>query len=229
MLSYLKYPYAEIGTPVIIVAAIAVYYFGKKFIDSRQLQGSEAYRKRNMLLTIVVVVAVVAIGMLWARLLQHTGTFLGLVGGGVAIALREPLLAVAGRIAILAGHIYTVGDRIQVEQVTGDVIDVGFFYTRMMEVGNWINGDQVTGRIVQFSNSKLFGATAVFNYTRNFAYIWDEQMLPVTYDSDIQAARQILLDAGNEYTREFLQGAQEQLEEMRRYFLVPSVELKPQV
>jgi len=66
--------------------------------------------------------------------------------------LCEPLLGVAGRIAIFAGDMNTVGDRIQVREMSSDVIDVRAFYTRMMEIGNWIVGDQVTGRIVQLPN-----------------------------------------------------------------------------
>lgn len=226
---WLKHPYAEIGTPVVIALALLIYAVAKAVIQRREPDYREAYRKRQALLTLVVVLTVVAIAVLWARILQHTGTFLGLVGAGLAIALKEPLMAIAGRIAILAGHIYTVGDRIQLDQVTGDVIDVGFFYTRLMELGNWIGGDQATGRIVQFSNSKIFGQTPVFNYTRSFSYIWDELMLPVTYASNIQAVTGILLEVGNDYTQEFLRGAQQQLEQMRHYFLVPSLELKPQV
>ncbi len=226
---YLKYPYAEIGTPAIILLAIIIYVAGIAWIFARNREHSERFRKRQALKTIVVVLAIAAIVILWARTLQHAGTFLGLVGGGLAIALKEPLLAIAGRVAILAGHIYTVGDRVQVEKITGDVIDVGFFYTRMMELGNWIQGDQATGRIIQFSNSKIFGNTPVYNYTSNFSYIWDELMLPVTYASNIQVTTDILLKAGTEYTQEFLEGAQAQLDEMRRYFLVPSFELKPQV
>jgi small-conductance mechanosensitive channel len=229
MRDWLPYPYAEIGTPAAVLVAVAIYYLGRKIIQRREANAREFYRKRQALKTIILVLVALIVVLLWARTLQHTGTFLGLLGGGLAIALREPLLAIAGRIAILAGHIYTVGDRVQLEQTTGDIIDVGFFYTRMMELGSWIGGDQATGRIVQFSNSKIFGSTMVYNYTRNFSYIWDELMLPVTYDSNIQAATQILLDAGNQYTREFLEGAQQQLEKMRHYFLVPSFELKPQV
>ncbi len=225
----LQYPYAEVGTPLVLIIAFLIYFAGKRIIEGRQPDHRERYRQRKVLLTVVVVLAGVVLIVLWAHTLQHTGTFLGLLGGGIAIALKEPLLAIAGRITILAGHIYTVGDRVQVENITGDVIDVGFFYTRMMELGNWIGGDQATGRIVQFSNSKIFGNTPVFNYTRNFSYIWDELMLPVTYASNIQAASEILQEAGAEYSKEFLQGAQQQLEEMRRYFLVPWFELKPQV
>lgn len=226
---FLKYPYAELGTPLVILAAIFLNSAGKKWLGRKQRNFHEHYRKRQILVTVLVVGSTLAVIVLWARLLEYTGTFLGLLVGGLAIALREPLLAIAGRIAILTGRAYSVGDRIQIESVVGDVIDIGFFYTRLMELGNWIGGDQATGRIVQFSNSKIFGTTPVYNYTRDFGYIWDELMLPLTYDSDIQAATGILLEAAGQYTREFLDGAQAQIQQMRQYFLVPDFELKPQV
>jgi small-conductance mechanosensitive channel len=181
-----------------------------------------------MLSTVLSVAAVLAIGALWASRLQHAGTFAGLVGAGLAVALKDPLLSIAARIAIFIGHIYNVGDRIEMNKMTGDVIDVGFFYTRMMEVGNWISADQNSGRIIQFSNSMIFG-NAVFNYTQNFGYIWDELELPLTYDSNIQAASEILLDVGGQYTDDFLKGAQTELRRMQRYFIVPNVEVKPAV
>jgi small-conductance mechanosensitive channel len=81
-------------------------------------------------------------------------------------------LRYASRVAIFAGKMYSVGDRVQLETMSGDLIDVGFFYTRMMEIGNWIGGDQASGRIVQLPNSKVFG-NQIFNYTQNFDYIWD--------------------------------------------------------
>ena len=73
-----------------------------------------------------------------------------LAGQVLAIALREPLLSIAGRIAILTGHMFSVGDRIQINNMSGDVIDVGMFYTRMMEIGNWIQADQVTDAFSRF-------------------------------------------------------------------------------
>ena len=130
----------------------------------------------------MLVLGAVAIVGLWSKALPHTSTFLGLIGAGLAIALREPLLSIAGRLAVFAGHMYSVGDRIEINKMSGDVIDIGFFYTRMMEIGNWVKGDQYSGRIIQFANAQIFG-TAVFNYTQNFSYIWDEIKLPITYAS----------------------------------------------
>jgi len=225
----LPFPIAILGTVTAIVAYFVAGYIGKKIIESQNKDHRERYRKRQVLNTVTLVLALLVIVILWARLLEHAATFLGLVGAGLAIALKEPLLAIAGRIAILGGRWYSVGDRIEVDKVKGDVIDIGFFYTRMMELGNWIGGDQASGRIVQFSNSKLFGDTVVYNYTRNFKYIWDEVMLPITYASNVQAATDILLRAGETYSKEFLQGAEADLEAMKDYFLVPNFELKPQV
>jgi small-conductance mechanosensitive channel len=165
---------------------------------------------------------------LWAKLLPHASTFLGLIGAGLAVALREPLLSIAGRIAIFVGHMYTAGDRIEINKMSGDVIDVGFFYTRMMEIGNWIGGDQYSGRIIQFANAQVFGSS-VFNYTRNFAYIWDEIKLPITYASDERAAMEMLKAVSKEYTSQFMQDAEPQIERMQRIFMVPRFEVEPVV
>jgi small-conductance mechanosensitive channel len=222
------HPVATLGTIAVLVLAFLVYFLGRTYVNKTTSGGAEHYRRRHFLSTVVIIVAVAAILVLWSRTLEQKGTFLGLLGAGLAIALREPLLSVAGRIAIFAGKMYSVGDRIQLETMSGDVIDVGFFYTRMMEIGNWIGGDQASGRIVQLPNSKVFG-NQIFNYTQNFDYIWDEVVLPITYSSNLDSATRILVQVGGDYTKEFLQGAEAQLEKMRESFVVPSIELKPQV
>src|SRR4051812_29145428 len=224
----IPYPYAIIGSAAALVVGLAVYFVGKGYLKHKKLDQREYYRRKHLLGTVIPVAVVLIWIGLWARLIPNASTFLGLVGAGAAIALREPLLSIAARISIFAGHMYTAGDRVQLNQITGDVIHVSFFYTRMMEVGNWISGDQATGRVVQFSNSMIYG-TPIFNYTRDFHYIWDEIKLPVTYDTNIKEVSNILLAAGKKYTSEFLKDAGKELEEMRKYFLVPSVELEPAV
>jgi small-conductance mechanosensitive channel len=218
-----------LATVAVVGAAFVVYEAGHLWITHSGSQDHrEQYRRRKSLLTIVSLFAAALIVIDWAQLLSRTGTFLGLIGAGVAVALRDPLMSVAGRIAILAGKMYTIGDRIEINKMKGDVIDVGFFYTRLMEIGNWVHGDQYSGRIIQFSNSQLFGAS-VFNYTRHFGYIWDEARLPITYRSNIPATIEIMKNAGMRYTRHFLAHAQTQLQAMQRYFVVPDFELEPNV
>jgi hypothetical protein len=188
------YRIPAIVTAGILVIAWLVAAIGGRIINRAVDDPRQRYSRRQTLRTTIVLLAAAAAVVIWAWKLPHPGTFLGLVGAGLAVALKDPLLAIAGRIAISAGRIYGIGDRIEINQLTGDVIDLGLFYTRMMELGNWIGGDQPSGRTVQFSNSLVFGANPVFNYTQDF-----------------------------------LKGAEAQLEGMRRYFLVPSVDLKPTV
>ncbi|HSB75031.1 MAG TPA: mechanosensitive ion channel domain-containing protein, partial [Terriglobales bacterium] len=144
---YLHDPVAIIGTVVAIALAWLLSFLGRKYLDSHVKDPKEHYRKISYLNTALVVAVVIIVAALWSRLFHARGTFWGLIGAGLAVALKDPLLSIAGRIAIFAGHIYSVGDRIEISHLTGDVVDVGFFYTRMMELGNWIGGDQATGRM----------------------------------------------------------------------------------
>lgn len=227
-MSLVPHPISVFGSIGVFVVGWIVLAAGHKIISSHSPNAREEYRRRRLLNTLVLVVGAAIVIGLWSKLFQHTSTFLGLVGAGLAVALREPLLSIAGRIAIFVGYMYNAGDRIEINKMSGDVIDVGFFYTRMMEIGNWIGGDQYSGRIIQFANAQVFG-TAVFNYTRNFAYIWDEIKLPVTYSSNVKAVSEILKNAGGDYSREFMAGAEAQIEKMERVFKVPRFEVEPVV
>lgn len=222
------HPISVYGTIGVLILGYLIHLVGGKILARTGGRVEEGYRRRKLLTTIVAAVTVVIIALLWARLLQQKGTVIGLLGAGLAVALREPLLSIAGRIAIFTGHMYSVGDRIEISKISGDVVDVGFFYTRMMEIGNWVQGDQASGRIVQFSNSIVFG-NHVYNYTQNFSYLWDEIHLMVTYASNVKEARDILIRTGESYTKEFLHTAEEELEQMQHFFLVPKFDLKPNV
>jgi len=88
-------PWAQLRRLWLLVAAC----IGKKIIERQN--NRERFRKRQVLNTVTLVLALIVIVILWPRLLEQTATFLGLVAAGLAIALKEPLLAIAGRIAIL--------------------------------------------------------------------------------------------------------------------------------
>ena len=227
-MDFLPHPIAIIGTVVVVVVGWLIISAGQKFIGAHSPGLKEQYRRSRLLTTLVTIIGGVILVALWARIVPRKETFFVLLGAGLAVALREPLLSIAGRLAIFAGHMYTAGDRIEIHKLSGDVIDVGFFYTRMMEIGNWVGGDQYSGRMIQFANAEIFG-TPVFNYTRNFSYIWDEIKIPITYESNLTAMTEILKRVGGDYTREFLKGAEAQMRQMQKVFLVPQFELEPAV
>jgi small-conductance mechanosensitive channel len=119
------------------------------------------------------------------------------------------ITAVAGYFVILRGKTFNVGDRIVMGGVRGDVIDLSFMQTRIMEMGQspkeqgdapsmWVRSRQFTGRIVTVTNDKVFDEP-VYNYTREFPYIWDEINLPIRYQDDRARAEQILLEAARRH------------------------------
>lgn len=225
---WLPYPVPIIGSLIAVGAAAILHFSAAAYVHHATDDHRERYRRRKFFTTIIAFAAGLVIVILWAHTLRQKGTFLGLLGAGVAIALREPLLSVAGRLAIFAGHMYNAGDRIELQKMSGDVIDIGFFYTRLLEIGSWIGGDQYSGRILLIPNSMIFG-TPIMNYTLHLSHIWDEVQLPITYQSNMEAAIRILTEVGDQYTREFLRDAQNELEQMRKQFLMPNLQLKPEV
>ena len=94
--------------------------------------------------------------------------------------------------------------------VRGDVIALDFIKTTIMEMGQpptyatpgsstWVQARQYTGRVVTVTNDKIF-SEPVYNYTRDFPYIWEEMSLPVTYTADRRCAEQIVLEATQRHT-----------------------------
>jgi len=224
----MQYPVATIGSLATIVAAFVVDRIGAAIIRRRAPTAQQRYGWRGNFTILITIVTALIILLFWARLLEYKGTFFGLLGAGFAVAMRDPLLSVAGRLSIWAGHMYRVGDRIEFNGMIGDVVSIGFFYTRMFEIGKWIPNDQPTGRIVQFPNANVY-QNPVFNYTQNFSFIWDEVQLPITYASNILKATEILVSVGEEYTQKFVNPAKSEIQKMRNTFLLPDLTLKPVV
>jgi hypothetical protein len=98
---------------------------------------------------------------------------LGVVSAGVAVALQDVLASFAGAFSIGFSKLYAVGDRVQIGDTRGDVIDIGLLRTTLLETGNWVSGDLYNGRIVRIPNSAVLKGI-VFNYSQGFRFIWDE-------------------------------------------------------
>ena len=158
----------------------------------------------------LVFAVLIAFGLLsiWFENPAQLATVLGLVSAGLAFALQRVVTALAGYLVILRGNNFNVGDRISIGGVRGDVIALGFMQTTILEMGStpggdagpavWVRSRQFTGRIVTVSNAKIF-EEAVYNYTRDFPYIWDEISVPVRYRGDRQRAEAIILEAARRH------------------------------
>lgn len=149
------------------------------------------FRLRKITGYLVWAVALFLIGRIWFEGFRDASTFLGLLSAGLAVALQRPITNIAGFLFIVWHRPFRVGDRIQIGTVRGDVIDVRLFQSTLLEVGNWIDADQSTGRIITLPNYRVFEDHQA-NYNSAFELIWHEISLVVTFDSDWKSAKQII-------------------------------------
>ncbi len=149
------------------------------------------YRLRKATARGGFLLAVVLLGVIWLEWVQSLGTFLGLIVAGLAIALREPVVNVAGWVFLVLRKPFGVGDRIQVGAQAGDVVDIRVFHFSLLEIGGWGPSEQSTGRIIHVPTGQVF-THPVANYTADFDFIWEEIEVTVTFESDWRRAKKIL-------------------------------------
>jgi small-conductance mechanosensitive channel len=121
-----------------------------------------------------------------------------------------------------------VGDRVQIGEVAGDVIDLRIFQFTLLEIGNWVDADQSTGRVVHVNNGRIF-TDNLANFSKGFQHIWNEVPVLVTFESDWRKAKQILLDIANRHGEEMGQAAAERLRQAARKFMIFYTKLTPTV
>jgi small-conductance mechanosensitive channel len=111
------------------------------------------------------------------------GTFLGLAGAGLTVALRDFIVSFAGWFVLMGRNGIRLGDWVEINGVTGEVVELGMFHTVLLETGNWTDSGHPTGRRVTFTNSFAIEGH-YFNFSTSGQWLWDEL--------------QIMLPAGND-------------------------------
>jgi len=207
-----------IYTAISIVIAFILVKIGQRFARGYFDDPERVYRSNKSARKLAAFLTVVAIIIIWSPGFGDFVTLLTVIGAGMAIALREVLLSIAGWVRITALSTFKEGDRIEINNVRGDVSDVRLLRTTLMEVGGWVDADQSTGRIVHVPNSWLF-EFAVYNYTRSFKFIWNELPIIVTFRSDWKAARDIMQKWAEESASIIENQAREEIHQIGQEFL----------
>jgi small-conductance mechanosensitive channel len=185
------------------------------------------------------VLGVVGLVSIWFDNPSRLATGAAVLSAGLAFALQKVVTSFAGYFVILRGKTFNVGDRIKMGSVRGDVIALNFIQTVIMEMGQppseqqedpgmWVQSRQYSGRIVTISNAQIF-EDPVYNYSKDFKYIWEEMHLPISFKDDRNRAEQIILDAVNRHTQDIVNMAQPELDELKQRFFIEAADTKPRV
>lgn len=170
--------------------------------------------------------AVLFIASIWANAIQSVGTFLGLVSAGLAIALKDLVVNLAGWAFILWRRPFELGDRIQIGDHRGDVIDIRIFQFSLMEIGNWVDADQSTGRVIHVPNGMVLTAVLA-NYSKGFRHIWNELPVLVTFESNWQKAKKKLEEIAATHATHLTETAEHQIKQVSRRFMIFYSKLTP--
>ncbi|MCQ3804398.1 MAG: mechanosensitive ion channel [bacterium] len=168
---------------VFLVLIFTLRYVLLRAVLSRLPDDDLVYRTRKLSFYIAAGLLLLILGWIWTRQLANVGSFLGLLSAGIAIALSDVLKNMAAWVLILVRRPFKVGDRIEVGPNAGDVVDIGVFRFSLMEIRNWVDADQTTGRILHIPNGIVF-VEPLANYNEGFPFIWLEVPVTVTFESN---------------------------------------------
>lgn len=175
-----------------------------------------------------VAFGIIIVGQIWLDGIGSIVTYLGLVSAGIAIALKDPITNITGWLFILWNRPLEPGDRIQLGEHSGDVIDVNFFNFTVMEIGNWVDADQNTGRIIHIPNGKIF-IESLANYGKGFEYIFNEIPILITFESEWEKAKKILEKIAKDFGAQTTAAAEREIKKASKKFLIQDQKLDPVV
>lgn len=221
-----EFQYKLIESAVIIFIIFIIRNLVRRLLISRIEDIKQRYQWLKTLSYISVFIILFFLIHVWFRLFDSFSTFLGLVSAGIAIALKDPLANIVAWLFIMVRKPFKVGDRIQIGKVSGDVIDIRLFQFSVNEIGNWVDADQSTGRIIHVPNGIVFTEPQA-NYTTGFEYIWNEMPVLLTFESNWQKAKEILLDIVNRHAVPLNAEAEQQIKETAIKFLIFYSKLTP--
>ncbi len=214
----------KIFTSIIIILSLYILKKIVQWFAFKKIKSAESrYFWGKAFTYIEVGVILLLLIKVWFQGLKPLATYFGLVSAGMAIALKDIFTDIAGWIFILIKKPFSIGDRVQIGNFKGDVVDIRVFQFSLVEIGVWVDAEQSTGRIVNIPNSLIFNEPLA-NYTKGFRFVWNEIPVLVTFESNWEKAKKILLEIVKERGEEVAKIAEKEIKKATiKYYIHYSV------
>ena len=180
--------------------------------------------------SVVLSVAIVSVGLLaiWIQQLKFLAISLGLVAAGVSFSLQQPITSLVGWLVLAFERPFVVGDRIEIRDIAGDVIDYGFFFVKVMEIRQWTDADLYTGRILLVPTNWILSNT-IYNYSKDFGYIWDKLWIGLLPGADYMKVAQDIKEMAQRQTAAIVEKASSAYVKVRSKYFLTETNFEPQV
>lgn len=212
------------------LAVVGVLWVARRillgFVVRRTEDMKVQYQWKKASTYIAFLIGVLLVARIWIEAAGSLMTYLGLVSAGIAIALRDLFVNLAAWAFILWRRPFEVGDRIQIGNISGDVVDIRIFQFTIMEIGGWVQADQSTGRVIHVPNGRVF-SEPVASYTKGFRYIWNEVPVLLTFESNWKEAKAILTQIAEIHSSGLSDNAAEEVRKVAKKFMISYSRLTP--
>jgi len=228
---------ALIGVIIILVILLIGIFFNTwlgRLLDNLSLDRRLVERLRTLTSVAVQVFAVLLVLLVIFGLPRQLGTFLGLAGAGLTVALKDFIVGFLGWFVLMGKNGIRLGDWVEINGVTGEVVELGMFHTVLLETGNWTDSGHPTGRRVTFTNSFAIEGH-YFNFSTSGQWLWDELQVVLPPGQDpyplIDALQKKVLEVTAETAKqaeqEWMSAARSR--DMKALSAAPAINLKPAV
>ena len=165
----------------------------KKIYSNLPVNDKKKFFRNRKIRIILTIISFIIVFLIWGEKISGLITIISFISAGLAIAIREIIFNFFAGLYININRPFEIEDRIEIDDVMGDVISKHALGFEILEIGKRVYGEQSTGRIIHIPNSYIFTKT-LKNYTKVFKYIWDEIKVDIPLESDIRKTEEILYE-----------------------------------
>jgi small-conductance mechanosensitive channel len=226
---------ATIGVLLVLAIALLGVFFSswmnslvsRLSMDRRQIQSLQTVTRVSLQVLALLFLLLVIFGPP-----GQVGTFIGLATAGLTVALKDFIVGFIGWFVLMGKNGIRLGDWVEINGVTGEVVEIGPFHTVLLETGNWTDSGHPTGRRVTFTNSFAIEGH-FFNFSTTGQWLWDELTVVLPTGKDTYSIVDAIRKRVEEDTRESAQQAEEEWRratnsrEMSGFSAAPAVSIKP--
>ncbi len=190
---------------IISLLIIGIIYFIRtlvnRYINSHIHVIKPRYLARQKSNYSAIGIALLILVLLWLEWFQSILTVLSISIAAFVIISKEFISNFTANGVIITRGLFEAGDRIQIGEHSGDVIEKGPLFFSLAEIGKWAGGDEPTGRVIKIPNSLVL-VQPLANYSKGLSLIWDEISIDLTMDSDWREAKRIALETAFDFSHQ---------------------------
>jgi small-conductance mechanosensitive channel len=223
------------GAAIIVTIMLIGIFFDswlKRLLQKVRLDARQADTLHVVISTGLQIIALALILLVIFGPPTQLGTILGLAGAGLTVALKDFIVSFIGWFVLMGRNGIRLGDWVEINGVTGEVVELGMFHTVLLETGNWTDSGHPTGRRVTFTNSFAIEGH-YFNFSTSGQWLWDELRLVLAPSQNPYPIMEAIQKTVLEATAESAEQAEKEWQyaahsrSMRALSAAPAINVKP--